>query len=101
MTSAYPGLATHTVGAIGELRVSVDLLRLGYEVFRAISATASCDLAVLQNGRLLRVEVRTGYESRHSGKITGNFEKQFRADILAIALPDRIVYRPPLEGFRT
>jgi hypothetical protein len=52
---------TGTVGAVAELLVAADLLKRGYEVFRAVSQACSCDLAVLKNGALLRVEVRTGY----------------------------------------
>src|SRR5207244_171702 len=52
------GLPSSTVGAISELRVACDLLEKKYEVFRAISAACSCDLAVLKNGKLLRIEVK-------------------------------------------
>lgn len=89
-------LSTSTVGAISELRVSVDLLEKGYEVFRALSPSCSCDLAILKDGELKRIEVKTGYRLR-SGEIsrraprTGN-----RHDILAICLSDEIIYNPPL-----
>lgn len=52
-------LAPGKVGAIQELWVSADLLRLGYEVFRSVSQCASCDLVAMRNGLLFRVEVRT------------------------------------------
>src|SRR5262245_42807567 len=57
-------LPSSTVGTLAELEVAVDLLRRGYEVFRALSPSCSCDLAVLREGRLLRVEVRTAYYSK-------------------------------------
>ena len=52
------GLSTPTVGALAELMVAVDLMRRGYEVFRALSPSASCDLAILGTSGLRRVEVR-------------------------------------------
>jgi len=89
-------LSTGTVGAISELRVSADLLLKGYEVFRSVSQSASCDLAVLKNKQLLRVEVRSGYEKPNGGFYTNR--ANFRADILATVTKDRIIYEPTLES---
>lgn len=75
--------------------VACDLLRRGYEVFRALSPSASCDLAILKAGKLLRVEVRTGYRDRITGQV--GTTRTHRADILAIAVHDgSIVYEPPI-----
>lgn len=90
----YPGLPTGTVGAIQELRVSIDLMANGYEVFRAISPSCSCDLLALKNGKMFDVEVRTGYE-RKNGWV-GCPNQGIRAKHLVIALPDRLVYKPVL-----
>lgn len=49
-----------TVGAVSELIVSVDLMRKGYHVFRALSAHCPCDLIAMDAGRVIRIEVRTG-----------------------------------------
>lgn len=98
-----PGVSRTTIGAVGEMLVAADLLIRGYEVFRALSPGCSCDLAILKDGRLLRVEVRTGYRYN---KLDGT-ERLFvnrpkradRHDILAVCLsPSRIVYEPPLES---
>lgn len=51
---------TGTRGAMSELLVCADLMGLGYEVFRNVSPHASCDLAILRDGKLMRVEVTTG-----------------------------------------
>ena len=67
LVPTYPGISTSTVGTISELIVAVDLLKRGYDVFRALSPTCSCDLAFITNGRLVRVEVRT------SRKLNGRF----------------------------
>jgi len=88
------GVPTGTVGAISELRVCVDLLSRGFEVFRAVSQSCSCDLAILKSGQLLRIEVKTGYK-RTDGKPI--FSKiVHKADILALCYPTEIIYQPAL-----
>lgn len=96
--SRYPGLPTATVGAIGEMQVCADLLAKGYEVFRAVSASCSCDIAILKNDKMLRVEARTGYRSKN-GKVF--YAKKVvdagRSDHFAIIVsPTEIVYIPEL-----
>ena len=90
-----PGdLQSGTVGAIHELEVACDLLRMGYEVFRAMSPSCSCDLAILKDGKLLRVEVTTGYRAA-SGRIQHpHANRAHRYDIVAIIVQGRIVYQP-------
>lgn len=88
--SAYPGLASGTVGAISELLVSADLLRRGYAVFRALSAACPCDLAVLKGTTLIRVEVKTSY--RYRGKLMRPTLRTDNFDVLAICIGAEIVY---------
>ncbi|MGH7745478.1 MAG: hypothetical protein ACREQ5_11910 [Candidatus Dormibacteria bacterium] len=98
--SAYPHLCTNAIGAIGELRVSVDLLAKGYEVFRAVSPSSSCDLIAIKNGRSLRLEVRTGRVYRTTGKMSYTIQPKDagKSDHYAIVLTDEIVYHPALTG---
>ncbi len=84
------GLATGTVGAIGELRVGLDLLMKGYEVFRALSPCCSCDLAILKDKKLFRVEVKTAYRTRTG--ISYSKPKLGKYDVLALVLPEKINY---------
>lgn len=88
-------LSTGTIGAIAELAVATDLMRRGHEVFRALSPASSCDLAVVKDGALLRVEVRSGYRTG-KGQVRCNLSKkdEGRYDLLAIYLAgeDDIVY---------
>jgi hypothetical protein len=91
--SSY-NLPTGTVGAIAELKVAADLLQRGYEVFRSVSQSCSCDLAIIKSGKLTRVEVKTGYENPDTG--TRSYPKNHRADILAVSFPSGIVYMPEL-----
>ena len=92
--SPYLHLSSGTVGAIGELMVSVDLMKKGYEVFRALSPSCSCDLAILKDKKLLRIEVRTGYFAHPSEKQ----KQRHKADVLAVIIhkTNTIVYSPDL-----
>lgn len=95
---AYPGINKGTVGAISELRVAVDLLAKGYEVFRAMSQSCSCDLAILKNGKLSRIEVRTGYYTINGKLIYSKRDTDNgRFDIWAIPTTRGITYDPPLD----
>jgi len=93
---ANKNLSTGTVGAISELKTAKDLLIKGYEVFRAISPSCSCDLAILKKGKLLRVEVRTAYKYP-SGKIITPNVGNIRSDILAKVIGEEIIYEPSLD----
>ena len=60
-------LSTGTKGALSELLVAADLMAKGYEVFRALSPSCSCDL-IANNGKgLLRIECRTGSKNPNTG----------------------------------
>ena len=91
------GLSTGTAGAVGELVVSVDLMRRGFEVFRAVSPACSCDLLASKNGKLWRVEVRTAYRNELTGRVTVNLPDRSRCDVLASVLGNEVVYDPELE----
>jgi hypothetical protein len=55
-----------SAGAVAELLVAVDLLRLGYEVFGAINPTASCDvIALARSGRTIRIQVKAARANAH------------------------------------
>lgn len=94
----YRGKNTIVTGAISELRVAIDLMTKGYDVFRAISPSCPCDLAILKNGKLLRIEVRTATRSS-TGKIyktRSNNDHSENIDLFADVLPDTIFYTPQL-----
>lgn len=93
-------LASGTIGTLGELRVAIDLLLKGYDVFRAISPSCSCDLAVLRNSKLIRVEVTTGHY--YYGKLRPSSVKKYQRhqyDVLATVSPDgqTIIYDGTFE----
>ena len=93
----YPDtVKTGTVGAIHELVVSIDLMKRGLPVFRALSSACACDLGVLCNGRLLRFEVTTGYIGC-KGSLSYPKHKKQNFDVIAVVSPGGITYLPALE----
>ena len=89
------GLATATVGAISEYRVVLDLLSKGFNVFRATSPACSCDLIILKNHNILRVEVTTG-KCSIAGRIYYAPHNTDNYDIMAVVLPERVYYYPDI-----
>jgi hypothetical protein len=91
-------LAAGRLGAANEMRVAIDFLAHGWDVCTPLSPVCPFDLLVWKEGRALRVQVKTAHEVTRRfcqsepkivvGKISGGH------DILAMALPDRIVYEP-------
>jgi len=96
--ASHLGLKRSVVGPLAEMMVTVDLMRRGYYVFRAVGPHCPCDLIVLHDDHHLRVEVRTAYKGR-TGTIHASREK--KADIWAGVMmkENEIVYEPPLETF--
>ncbi len=71
-------------GAFAELMVCADLLRKHFEVFKAVSAGASCDLIVMKNGAMTRIEVKCGRVNL-DGRVTINLNRNIgKFDVLAI-----------------
>jgi Holliday junction resolvase-like predicted endonuclease len=87
------------MGAVSELIACADLLRHGYEVFRSVSPTASCDLMALKNGQAKRVEVKTAYRTKNGEVTCGDRKKldKSRFDVLALVVDGVPVYEPPLD----
>lgn len=89
-------LHSAAVGAIGELRVCVDLLLKGFQVFRNVCASG-VDLVIWNKNEILTIEVVTG--SFNSGnKISHNKSYRMKKwDHLAVVLKTgEVVYEPPL-----
>ena len=87
------GLATGTVGAIAELMVSIDLMKKGYEVFRALSQACSCDVLAKKDGKIYSFEVRTGHPTSKGYSYPKN---NIRAENIALVIhrDNKIVYIP-------
>jgi len=61
-------------GALGEMAVMMDLMSKGWEVFRPISLTTSCDLIAIKGPETLRFEVK-------SATVVGISNPRFRCDL--------------------
>ena len=93
--SMEPSSFRSTRGAISELTVSANLMARGYEVFRALSPSASCDLIALKDGEVLRVEVRTGTYYEPTGSI--GVSRRGDYDLLAIVVAEiGVLFEPEL-----
>ena len=84
---------TRQIGFISEMRVAIDLSLKGFEVFNALY-NASCDIIAMKNGKLLRIEVKTGFIK--CGKLRTGTIKADSHDVLAIydVVNDKILYTP-------
>lgn len=74
-------------------------MKKGHHVYRAVSPSVSCDLLVIVNKRLIRLEVTTGiYDD--NGKIKWNPKKDWdNFDVLAVVTRDGLIhYIPEFEA---
>lgn len=92
-------------GAIAELVAAADLMRRGYEVFRALSPICPCDLLAYRKKEparqtTLRVEVRSSQVTKH-GMLNFRLKPsdQGSFDVLALVVEDDgVYYLPQLIG---
>jgi hypothetical protein len=85
-------------GAARELLVCADLIIRGIVAFRALSPDSPCDLVILKDGKLLRVEV-TSAKRKNDGAYTYSPHDPDRYDILALVFGDKtILYVPDIAG---
>jgi hypothetical protein len=90
-----------TLGALGEILVTYDLMLKGYEVYRAISPASSCDLVALREGKAVRVEVTKGMRRGKTQRLIWPRHEASRYDLLAVWESDgSITYDPPLQPVR-
>ena len=89
----------HFIGGASEMQVVADLLRQGIPVYRAVTFVSAADLVIDFDGRLLRVEVKSGRRNAN-GSVGHVAAPNNMFDVMAVALPDgEIVYRPSLGEF--
>ncbi len=75
--SGLEHIATGTVGAIAELVVSADLMRKGYDVYRALSPSCNADILAIKGSEMKKYEVRTGrYYKNNDGSYKLSYPKQ-------------------------
>lgn len=78
-------------GAFSELVVSIDLLRRGYHVFRALNPDACCDLVAVKDEQVLRIEVRTAVLNKN-GVVQTNRKGSY--DVFAAVVDRDVFYEP-------
>lgn len=83
-----------TTGAIHELLVCIDLMRRGYNVFRAQSPSCPCDVIALLNGCIYKVEVTTGQLNFNNNGISyPRKSDRYDYDIMAVVFHNgKILY---------
>lgn len=83
-------LAFHNGGVLAELLVCADLLNKGWEIFRPISATATCDLIAVKGSAAVRVEVKKARldGSPHRRLLTSIKRNIAKFDLAAFVLAD-------------
>jgi len=87
-------------GAMNEMIVCADLIRKGFEVFKALTNN-SCDMAILMKKVLYRVEVTTGNIYCKNGRVHMPMKDKNKHDILAVVLKNgSIVYTPTIESIK-
>ena len=85
-------LPPSTKGAAGELSVSLDLMRRGWDVFRALSPCASCDLVAVRGNVTLRVEVKCASVDKDMKAQIAVGRQLGKFDVLAVVSGDGSVY---------
>jgi Holliday junction resolvase-like predicted endonuclease len=93
------GLNSCQSGALSELIASADLMKRGYEVFRALSQACSCDLIALKDGICYRVEVKTGTKTSKgvSWSEKNKHKHKNRYDIMVVVVKGEPHYIPDIS----
>lgn len=93
-------VATGTTAEINEMRVTIDLLQRGFEVYRAAFQGMPCDMLIRKMEwpatQSIRVEVTTGNRTA-AGTVVHPDRDAATFDVLAVVLGDgNIVYKPEI-----
>lgn len=90
----------NAAGAASELSAASDLILRGFEVFKSLVPSSSCDLIAMRGKKCVRVEVTTGTYSylKDSTKIFYRKKDLEKCDLLAIVFHDKVLYIPELDA---
>lgn len=79
--------STGNTGTVAELLVATDLMKQGFEVFKALSPHCSCDLIAFDGDKCYRIEVKTGYVHPTNGiRYGGKKLDPCRYDVMAVVV---------------
>jgi len=71
----------------------IDLTKKGYWVFKAFPPNCPFDLVILKDNKFESVEVKVGrMRSDHNIQYT---RPKTKVDVIAVVLPDKVVYKRP------
>ena len=95
----FPGIPTATIGSMSEMEVAINLMKKGYCVFRALSPAAFCDLIVVKDLEIIRIEARTGYVGKNN-QLTFTKEMHGKIDLFGVYFPkaDSVKYYKPIPN---
>lgn len=93
-------LSTGTTGAIAELLASADLMRRGYEVYRALSQASDCDLLGIKDGQIHKFEVRTGRYSVGSRRLYWSNSRISGKQLIIVTHSDNKVHYPEINTIK-
>lgn len=77
-------LSTSDKGVLGEHAVIVDLLEKDYKVFKHVNPSTPCDLIIINEEGLKKVEIKTGRRNKSTKKLYHGNTSNNDYDILAI-----------------
>lgn len=89
-------LSHGTAGALAELIVATDLIKRGFELYRAMSQSSSCDLLALKNKKLYDFEVRTGYRNKKGSYFYSKHSIKGAYLAIVIHKTNEIIYEPKI-----
>ena len=93
----YDGVSVGTVGAIAELEVSQDLMKKGFDVYRALSPQSKSDVVAIKKDKILILEIRSGYKSRCNTIYYSKNGIRSPQLVVYIHRTGEIIYKPKLE----
>lgn len=77
-------LPPNTIGSVSEMEAAIYLMKRGYDVFRSLSLTSSCDLVAVKNNKFLRIEVKTGYRNPQTNNVNCPAGDKNKYDVLMV-----------------
>jgi len=81
------------MGRIGEAIACIDLIKKGYQVFKAYLPRHPFDLVILKDNKFEIVEVKVGRIKL--GRSIEYTRPKRKVDVIAIVLRDKVVYKRP------
>jgi len=83
------------IGEINEMVVCIDLIKRGYQVYRAFEPTHSFDILVIKDGKMLKIEVKTETVLPSGSRCITKDIDPAKFDVLArVANLSEITYEP-------